>query len=94
MATATYMAWRVADRRKENIHFLKATTTARVGAVGICLVFLAAFFNYFVLHIYSPNLTPELDSVKELVGAAIFLAMVGPGYTEYREGMSVAPSDS
>lgn len=72
-----------------DVAFIKATTTARLIAVAWVLVMIAIVSGTIVGVIWSIE-AETLDwtaGIISVLGTASLIAMVGPGYTEYREGL-------
>lgn len=73
-----------------DVAFIKATTTARLIAVAWLLVLIAIISGTIVGVIWRVE-AETLDwtaGIVSVLGTASLIAMVGPGYTEYREGLS------
>ena len=79
-----------------DVAFIKATTTARLIAVAWVLVLIAIVSGTVVGVIW--NIEAEtLDwttGVVGVLGTASLIAMLGPGYSEYREGVKGRSDDA
>jgi hypothetical protein len=77
-----------------DVAFIKATTTARLIAVAWLLVLVAIISGTIVGVIW--NIDAEtLDwtaGVVGVLGTASLIAMLGPGYSEYRSAMTTVSS--
>jgi hypothetical protein len=90
------IATRLAQRGVSDFWFIKGTTTVRVIAFGWLLIGLG-----YVLAIPAVLLGIELDltnsgsGVFGAIGAVALLAVIGPGFSEYREALrSLHPKDA
>lgn len=86
------MATRIRRRGVTNLGFVKATTTTRVIAVA----WIALGFVLIAIPIIEVLASTELQGVTlangllGTVGSLSLLAVVGPGYAEYREALANA----
>lgn len=90
MATAVYFAMRIARRHVTTQQFVKWTTTGRVLAVGWSfigvLLFVVPVLSAFVeLDVTNSSWT---SGVIGAIGSVSALAMIGPGYAEFREALA------
>jgi hypothetical protein len=86
---AAIFVTRIVRRGVSTIAFVKGTTTARVIAVAWVLIQLAIAFGTVVGVIGDFEAT-ELDwtaGIVGTVGSVSLIAMLGPGYSEYRAAM-------
>lgn len=89
-------ATRLARAGLDDVGFVKATTTFRVITIAWLLIQLAIWSGTIVAVIADVEAT-DVDWTKgfaSTVGAVSILAMIGPGYTEYREGMKGRRDDA
>jgi hypothetical protein len=91
------MARRVARQGLETADFIKATTTVRVVASSWLLLFAFLVGGLFVGAFSSHGPAYEAgvvfatfeEPLVALIGFASLIAMIGPGYAEYRGGMAM-----
>jgi hypothetical protein len=86
------LATRMVRRRVANAAFVKGTTTTRVIAVAWILIQLAIYSGAIVSTIADVDIS-MVDWTGGFLGTAgslSILAMLGPGYSEYREAVAAA----
>jgi len=74
--------------------FVKGTTTARVIAIAWIFLGLAINIGPVVSVLFNVDLTNDAltGGVLGTVGSVSFLAILGPGYSEYRDALSTLTS--
>lgn len=87
---AVYCATRLARRHLPTDRFIKWTTTGRVIAVGWTFIGLVLFVIPVVSVLANVDLTGDTWTSGFLgaVGSVSFLAMIGPGYSDFREALA------
>ncbi len=91
---ALVIATRLARRGVSDFWFIKGTTTVRVIAFGWLLIGLAYLLAIpAVLFGIELDLTNSGSGVFGAIGAVALLAVVGPGFSEYREALRSLPNE-
>lgn len=91
-ALAVYFAMRLARRRISTQLFIKWTTSGRVIAVGWSFIGLVLFAVPVVSVLTGVDLVNDewTGGFLGTIGSVSFLAMVGPGYSDFREALAHA----
>lgn len=85
-------ATRLARAGMDDVAFVKSTTTFRVISIAWLLIQVGIWSGAVVATIADVEVTDVdwTEGFTSTVGSLSILAMVGPGYAEYREGMKAS----
>lgn len=95
MALGLLFATRIARSGADDVTFVRGTTTVRVIAVAWLLIVVAIVSGTVVL-LVADVVVEAVDwsgGFASTVGSLSILAIIGPGYAEYREALKQAKSE-
>jgi hypothetical protein len=89
------LATRLAMKRVSNHWFIKGTTTERVIAVAWFLLGLAINIAPVIDVLFNLDLAGDslTAGILSTVGSVSFIAILGPGYSEYRDALATLEGD-